>query len=81
MANFPKLKQTMLAWVREAAARLSEGYEPDISPGRRRWQRDSDGVLRDRERPDRVWRHGEVEALRQLPSGVQLSRPCKRMIA
>jgi hypothetical protein len=58
----------MRAWVREAASRLSEGSGPDISPGRRRWQRDGDGVLRVRERPVRVWRHAEVEALRQLPS-------------
>jgi hypothetical protein len=68
VANFPRLEQTMREWVREASARLSEGSEPDISPGQRRWQRDSDGVLRERERPVRVWRHAEVEALRQLSS-------------
>jgi hypothetical protein len=58
----------MRAWVREAAARLSGDSEPDISRGLRRWQRDSDGILRQRERPVRVWRHAEVEAVRQLPS-------------
>lgn len=68
MANFPDLEQTMRAWVREAAARLSGDSEPDISRGLRRWQRDSDGILRQRERPVRVWRHAEVEAVRQLPS-------------
>jgi hypothetical protein len=68
VANFPELEQAMRAWVREAAVRLSDGSEPDISPGLRRWQRDSDGILRQRERPVRVWRHAEAEAVRQLPS-------------
>jgi len=68
VANFPELEQAMRAWVREAAVRLFDGSEPDISPGLRRWQRDSDGILRQRERPVRVWRHAEAEAVRQLPS-------------
>jgi hypothetical protein len=68
VSNFSELEQAMRAWVREAAARLSEGSAPDISRGPRRWQRDSDGVLRVRERRVRVWRHAEVEAVRQLAS-------------
>jgi Apea-like HEPN len=68
MANFEKLEEAMRAWVREAIARLSSGSEPDVSPGLRRWQRDSDGIFRVRERPTRVWRHTEVQALQELPS-------------
>jgi len=69
MANFDKLEQALREWVREAVARASSGSEPDISLGLPRWQRDTDGVFRKRERPVRVWPHAEAEALRrQLPS-------------
>jgi hypothetical protein len=79
VATFPELEQTMRVWVGEAAARLSEGPEPDISPGLRRWQRDSDGSLRERERPVRVWRHAEVEAVRLVPDP-EATRPLPGMV-
>lgn len=68
MANFNKLERALHKWVHEAVAHLASGPEPDITQDLRRWQRDTDGVVRDRERMARVWRHSELEALQQLPS-------------
>jgi hypothetical protein len=66
--NFRKLEQAMRAWVHEAIAVLSNGPEPDPYSDLRRWQRDTDGVFRERERLTTVWGHSQVEALQQLPT-------------
>ena len=68
MAQFNKLKRALRRWVHEAVAHLASGPEPDTTHDVRRWQRDSDGVFRDRERLVRVWSHSELEASQQLPS-------------
>jgi hypothetical protein len=59
----------MHAWVLEAVAFLSsDGQEPEVTSGLRRWQRDADGLFRDRERTVRVWRRADVDATRRLPT-------------
>jgi hypothetical protein len=68
MAHFNKLKRALRRWVHEAVAHLASGPEPDTTHDVPRWQRDSDGVFRDRERLVRVWSHSELESLQQLPS-------------
>ena len=68
MANFDKLEQALREWLSEAVAHLSGGSEPDVFRGLRRWQRDSDGVFRHRERSTRVWRDAELEAVQRMPS-------------
>jgi len=68
LVNFNKLKKALHKWVHEAVAHLASGPEPDTTQDLRRWQRDTDGVVRDRERMTRVWRHAQLEALQQLPS-------------
>jgi hypothetical protein len=67
MANFPKVEQALRTWVHDAIEFLYH-TEPDVSPGLARWQLDSDGLFRKRERPTPVWQHGDLEAVRQLPS-------------
>jgi hypothetical protein len=68
MVNFEELEQALREWMREAVATLSAGPEPEVSHDLRRWQRDTDGIIRDRERLVRIWRHAEVDAVLQLPS-------------
>jgi Apea-like HEPN len=68
LAKFKRLERALREWVHDAVARLVSGPEPDITQDLRRWQRDTDGVVRDRERTARVWRHSELEAVQQLPS-------------
>ncbi len=68
MANFDNLERALREWAHEAVGRLSSGLGPEVSTSLRRWQRDSDGIFRERERPVRVWRHSELEALHELPS-------------
>jgi hypothetical protein len=68
LANFNKLKRALHKWVQEAVAQLASGPEPDTTQDLRRWQRDTDGVVRDRERMTQVWRHAQLKALQQLPS-------------
>jgi hypothetical protein len=68
VANFHELERALREWVHEAAAQLSSGPGPEVSTDLRGWQRDSDGIFRDRERPVRVWRHSELETLHELPS-------------
>jgi hypothetical protein len=67
MANFDHLEQAMRGWVHDAIEYLSH-TEPDLSPGLARWQRDSDGMFRKRERLVRVWQHSALEAAQQLPN-------------
>src|SRR4249920_2746207 len=67
MANFDHLEQAMRGWVRDAIEYLSH-TEPDLSPGLARWQRDSDGMFRKRERLVPVWQHRDLEGVQQLPS-------------
>ena len=68
MAPLEKLERALREWVHEAVARLADGPQVEISPGMPRWQRDTDGIFRHRERPARIWHHDSVEAARQLPS-------------
>jgi hypothetical protein len=68
VVHFDKLERALREWVFEAVARLSSGPEPDTSYDLRRWQRDTDGIFRERERLVAVWRHTERKALQGLPS-------------
>jgi len=68
MAEFNELKRALRRWVHEAVAHLTSGPEPDTTQDLRRWQRDSDGVFRERERWVRIWSHSQLEGLQQLPS-------------
>jgi hypothetical protein len=68
MAEFNELKRALRRWVHEAVAHLTSGPEPDTTQDLRRWQRDSDGVFRERERRARIWSHSQLEGLQQLPS-------------
>src|SRR5215204_5174954 len=68
MSEFQELEEAMREWVHDAVAILVAGPEPDMSHDLRRWQRDSDGIFRDRERLVRIWPHRALEGLRQLPS-------------
>src|SRR6266536_1018252 len=68
MSQFPELEEAMGEWVHDAVHVLAAGPEPDTSHDLRRWQRDSDGVFRDRQRLVRIWPHQELDRLRQLPS-------------
>jgi Apea-like HEPN len=74
MANFDNLERALREWVHKAVGRLSSGLGPEVSTDLRRWQRDSDGIFRERERPVRVWRHSELEALKELPSWQAVER-------
>jgi hypothetical protein len=77
MTNFDHLEGAMREWVHEAVARLSSGPEPDTTHDLRRWQRDSDGIFRERERLVRVWRHGGIPTLQQLPTWPSVQQALK----
>lgn len=68
VARFPQLEQALHAWVCDAVGMVTTGSVPVVVPDLRRWQRDEDGVFRDRERATPIWHPADVEGTFLLQS-------------
>jgi hypothetical protein len=70
MTNFENLEQAMRTWVLDAVKYLSH-TQPFLAPSLARWQRDSDGLFRNRDRPLRFGTRARLMPFASYPAGMQ----------
>jgi hypothetical protein len=68
-AVYPDLEAALSAWVQDSLQQvLNDVQATRISPGLLMWRRDSDGLLRRRNRDEVVWARDAIEQAQKLPS-------------
>jgi hypothetical protein len=73
MDEFPELKEALCKWASDAVTRLlATENSQELSASLPHWQRDSDGIFRNRESVSEVWSRSVVDLLQQLPSWVEV---------